>query len=263
MFLAQVRCITTSYVHCALVSIAAALLLGRPLAACAAERVATPDTPAALIVEGTIPLGDIRGRIDHLAVDVPRQRLYVAELGNDSVGVVDLKIGKTTRTLTGLREPQGIGYVPTTDTVYIANAGDGSVRVFRGLDLAPLGQIALGPDADNVRISQDSTHVFVGYGDGALAVIDPKTQGKVGEIALTAHPESFRLESAGISFSELRASRPLGVLELGSSCPSRIDFTSQCALAWGVLRQFGYSGQADEPLLGQQTLDIQPSAPAR
>jgi DNA-binding beta-propeller fold protein YncE len=123
--------------------------------------------------------------------------LYVAELGNDSVGVVDLKAGKTTRTLTGLREPQGIGYVPSTDTIYIANAGDGSVRVFRGADLASLGQIALGSDADNVRVNQDGSRVFVGYGDGALAAIDTKTQSKVADIPLKAHPESFRLESVG------------------------------------------------------------------
>lgn len=183
--------------QCAMVLIGVALIPGRTPAACAAQRGATQDTPAALIIEAKIPLGDIHGRIDHLAVDVTRRRLYVAELGNDSVGVIDLEAGKTTRTLTGLREPQGIGYVPTTDTIYIANAGDGSVRVFRGADLASLGQIALGSDADNVRVNQDGSRVFVGYGDGALAVIDPKTQGKVAEIALKAHPESFRLDASG------------------------------------------------------------------
>ena len=45
---------------------------------------------APLVLEVKIPLGRVRGRIDHLAVDVVRQRLFVAELGNDTVGVVDL-----------------------------------------------------------------------------------------------------------------------------------------------------------------------------
>jgi hypothetical protein len=103
------RCIGASYSPRALAPVAVVLLLGGTLEARAAERVAPNVTPAAFAVEATIPLGDIRGRIDHLAIDIPRQRLYVAELGNDSVGVVDLKAGKTTRTLTGLREPQGIG----------------------------------------------------------------------------------------------------------------------------------------------------------
>jgi DNA-binding beta-propeller fold protein YncE len=90
---------------------------------------ATQSAPAALTVEDKIPLGDVRGRIDHLAVDVARHRLYVAELGNDSLGVVDLQLGKTTQTVKGLREPQGVGYVPTTDSVYsrLRSESDGPV----------------------------------------------------------------------------------------------------------------------------------------
>jgi hypothetical protein len=65
----------------------------------------------ALVLEGKIALGRVSGRIDHLAVDLDRQRLFVAELGNDAVGVVDLKTMTTLSTLTGFREPQGIGYV--------------------------------------------------------------------------------------------------------------------------------------------------------
>src|SRR5262249_23605162 len=38
-----------------------------------------------------------------------------------------------------------------------------------------------------------SGHVFVGYGDGALAIIDPATNGKIADIPLHAHPESFQL----------------------------------------------------------------------
>jgi DNA-binding beta-propeller fold protein YncE len=173
-------------------TVAAAVLLGGSLMAHAAD-----DASAALTLETKIPLGDVRGRIDHLAIDVARHRLYVAELGNDSLGVVDLQVGKTTQTVKGLREPQGVGYVAATDSVYVANAGDGSVRVFRGSDLSPIGQIALGSDADNIRISQDGSRVFVGFGDGALGIIDPKTQRQVAQIPLKAHPESFRLETAG------------------------------------------------------------------
>jgi DNA-binding beta-propeller fold protein YncE len=150
-----------------------------------------------LELEAKIPLGDVRGRIDHLAVDLGRQRLYVAELGNDSLGVVDIKERKTIRTLTGLREPQGIGYVASTDTLYVANAKDGSVRLFQGTDLTPAGQIALGDDADNVRVDDTGHRVFVGYGSGALAVIDTATRAKIADIALKGHPESFRLEPSG------------------------------------------------------------------
>lgn len=42
-------------------------------------------TDAALVLEAKVPLGDVRGRIDHLGVDLARQRLFGAELGNDNV----------------------------------------------------------------------------------------------------------------------------------------------------------------------------------
>ncbi len=154
------------------------------------------DAPP-LGIESRIPLGEVQGRIDHLAVDLKRQRLYVAELGNDSIGVVDLETGRVIQTLRGLKEPQGIGYEASTDTLYVANARDGSVRFFKGENWAPLGSLDLGEDADNVRIDEVTHRVWVGYGSGALAIIDPNSRRKVADIPLQAHPESFRLASAG------------------------------------------------------------------
>jgi DNA-binding beta-propeller fold protein YncE len=152
---------------------------------------------AALVLEAKIPLGQVRGRIDHLAVDAARQRLFVAELGNDTVGVVDLAHHVVLRTLTGLHEPQGVGYEPTTDTLYVANAGDGAVQLFQGAELAPLGRIDLGADADNIRIDPNTHRVIVGYGRGALAVIDPVSRKKIGDIKLKGHPESFQITADG------------------------------------------------------------------
>ena len=162
-----------------------------------ADTDATATNGAPLVIEAKIPLGVVRGRIDHLAFDSRRQYVYVAELGNDSVGVVDVKQGMTVQTITGLREPQGIGYAPSSDTVYVANAGDGSVRLFRGTDLTLISKISLGEDADNVRIDDTAHRVFVGYGSGAVAVIDSTTQQKISEIRLDGHPESFQLEKGG------------------------------------------------------------------
>jgi len=86
----------------------------------------TPSPPL-LQLETKIPLGDVKGRIDHMAIDLPRRRLFVAELGNDTVGVVDLNEQKVQHVITELKEPQGVGYVPSSDTVFVTNAGDGSV----------------------------------------------------------------------------------------------------------------------------------------
>ena len=104
------------------------------------------------MLERKIPFGKVEGRIDHLAVDLARHRLFVAELGNGSVGVVDLEQGKVLERIGGLKEPQGVGYVPGPDTVYVASAGDGTLRRYAGEDLKPLGVTELGDDADNVRL---------------------------------------------------------------------------------------------------------------
>jgi YVTN family beta-propeller protein len=110
-------------------------------------------------LEVKIPLGKVRGRIDHMAIDLARQRLFVAELGNNSVGIVDLVTRKVIHTISGLRAPQGVGYLPEADILYVANADDGSVRLFRGSDYAAIGRINLGEDADNVRVDAAANRV--------------------------------------------------------------------------------------------------------
>src|SRR5262249_19332365 len=153
----------------------------------------TPETPV-LSLEAKIPLGAVKGRIDHMALDPMRSRLFVAELENNSVGIVDLKDRKVVHVITGLTEPQGVGYEPSTDTLYIANGGDGSVRFYLCAEYAETSRIALGDDADNVRIEPDTKHVLVGYGAGAIATIDPATRKKIADFRLPAHPEGFQFD---------------------------------------------------------------------
>jgi DNA-binding beta-propeller fold protein YncE len=129
-----------------------------------------------------------------MAVDLARQRLFVAALGHDSLAVVDLKSGRLDRLIGDLSEPQGVGYEPVRDTLYVANGGDGSLRLFHGADLSPAGRIGLGSDADNVRVDAKARRVFIGHGDGALAVIDADSQKTIASASLNAHPESFQLD---------------------------------------------------------------------
>jgi YVTN family beta-propeller protein len=173
-----------------LMSLFAELLVLLTAALCTA---ATASPAPTFTLETKIPLGDIRGRIDHAAFDPVHQRLYVAELGNNTVGVVDLRSHRVQATLPGYDEPQGIGYVPSSDTVYIANGGDGSVRMLRGGDLAPAGRLSLGSDADNVRVDDAAHRVYIGAGNGALVAIDTSEGKIVAHIQLGGHPESFQL----------------------------------------------------------------------
>ena len=166
----------------------AALVFGLPATGAAAQ------AERALLLEGKIALPGVSGRIDHMAVDLGRKRLLVAALGNGSLQAVDLAGGQRVKQITGLREPQGVGYAQKPDLVAVASAGDGLVRFFRGEDLAPAGSLAPGNDADNVRIDPRTGNIIVGYGSGGLAVIDPGKKSKIADVKLAAHPESFQID---------------------------------------------------------------------
>jgi hypothetical protein len=97
-----------------------------------------------LAIKETIPLGKVKGRIDHMAVDPGRKRLFVAELSNDSVGVVDLQGHRLETRLTGLDEPQSVAFAPGADTVFIAKTAEAKV--------APAGSV----QSSTRRIDQDS-----------------------------------------------------------------------------------------------------------
>ncbi len=170
-----------------------------------------------LVLEGKIALGSVSGRIDHFAIDADRRLLFVAELGNDSVGIVDLKEGKVSRRLSGLHEPQGVAYHAPTGTLYVANAGDGSVHLYQGPDFSPAGTIALGDDADNIRLDSRRNRIVVGYGKGALAIIDPISRKKVGDIPLKGHPESFQFDDTGARiFVNVPDARQIAVVDVDS-----------------------------------------------
>lgn len=151
---------------------------------------------APLVLERTIPLAAVSGRIDHLAIDLRRNRLLVAELGNGTVDVVDLATGKVVHRISGLSEPQGVVYVPQSDLIAVASGGDGTVKLFNGADFSTRGVFALGDDADNARVDPSTGHVVVGYGSGGLATIDPATARKIADVQLSDHPEGFGLSSS-------------------------------------------------------------------
>lgn len=173
---------------------------------------------APLELEARIALGMVRGRIDHLAVDPMRRRVFIAELGNNSLGIVDLNSARLLRRIADLSEPQGVAYVPHTDTVFVANGGDGTLRSFRGEDLVATARLELGSDADNVRVGGDPALVYVGYGSGALAVIDPINGSKRKDIALASHPESFQISHGTRQiFVNLPAAQSIAVIAADAS----------------------------------------------
>jgi DNA-binding beta-propeller fold protein YncE len=159
---------------------------------------------APLRLVATIPMPNVKGRIDHMDADVKGKRLFVAGLENGSLEVVDLQAGKWLRSVPGFQKPQGIAYVRELNKVFVASGDDGMVRVFRGdsLDLLDPIKLELGPN----RIIYDphTKYLYVGYGGkdagkdyGEVGIIDAKSDKLIGEIKVAAHPSEILLDRSG------------------------------------------------------------------
>jgi hypothetical protein len=144
----------------------------------------------------TIPLPGVSGRIDHMSMDTQGQRLFMAALGNDTVEVMDVATSKRLQTIGGCSEPQGLVFLPKLNCLFIANGGSDDLKMYDGGKFQLLKTISTLADADNVRFDATNHRVYVGYGSGALGVVD--TNGVLlASIPLDGHPESFQLEQNG------------------------------------------------------------------
>jgi len=143
---------------------------------------------------GSISLPGVSGRIDHLSYDSTNQKLFIAALGNNTVEVVDLKNKKVVHSIKDLDEPQGVAFIPERNSIFIANGANGECDIFKTDSFQKTNTIKLPGDADNVRYDEAEKKIYVGYGNGGIAIIDEATSKLINEIKLSGHPESFQID---------------------------------------------------------------------
>ena len=173
------------------------------------------DGVMTLTLERTIELPNVAGRIDHLAIDPQHQRLAVAELGNNSVDVIDIASGKVLHRIEGVGEPQGLAFTAEGGSLLVASRSDGGLHIYDTIGFELAATIPLGEDADNIRIDPRNGHAVIGYGDGALAVVDVEERTVLARIELGAHPEGFQIDARdGRAYVNLPDARVIGVVDL-------------------------------------------------
>jgi hypothetical protein len=152
----------------------------------------------------TISMPNVKGRIDHMAVDVKGKRLFVAGLENGSLEVVDLHTGKWLKSIPGFKKTQGVAYVPSLNKVFVASGDDGMLRVFRGDTLELLDPIKLDLGPNRVAYDPHTQLLYVGYGGkdagkdyGEVGIIDAKTNKHLGDVKVEAHPSELLLDQSG------------------------------------------------------------------
>lgn len=142
---------------------------------------------------GEIKMPGVHGRMDHLTYDSIRQILYIAALGNNTVEVADLHNMKLLDPIRGFDEPQGICFIQGLDRCVITNGGNGEVVFIDGATRLRKSTLKLESDADNVRYNSTNHKIYVGFGNGGIAVFDADSMRLKKVIPLPGHPESFQI----------------------------------------------------------------------
>src|SRR5213593_4211954 len=134
-----------------------------------------------------VPMPNVKGRLDHFGVDLEGRRLFVAALGDDqnTVEVIDLKMGKRIFTIPGQTKPQGVFYSPDFKKLFVANGTDGTCKIFAGETFRLIDNLPIGTDADHVGYDPATKYLYVGFGDaksGGLAIIDTRSNKHITDI---------------------------------------------------------------------------------
>ena len=158
---------------------------------------AQPQTNSLKLI-ASITLPDVSGRIDHLSFDGKHQLIFVAALGNNTIKVVDLKSKKVVHTIKNLHKPQGVVFIPESNSIFVANGYNGECDVFDANTFQKTTSIKLSGDADNVRYDAVAKKFYVGYGNGGIAIIDAATMKQINSVKLDGHPESFQLAKKSV-----------------------------------------------------------------
>ncbi|MGZ3839790.1 MAG: YncE family protein [Flavisolibacter sp.] len=171
-----------------------------------------------LKLDKEIALPGVQGRIDHMDANPKAGVLYMAALGNNTLEVIDFLHGRRIHTIGGLDEPQGVGFIPETDEIIVANGGSGDCNFYSAKNFEKMAAVHLPSDADDVRYDPTERKVYVGYGEGGIAIIDALTHKQTGDIKLPVHPEGFQLDKElDRIFVNLPGGHMIGVVDLKMS----------------------------------------------
>jgi DNA-binding beta-propeller fold protein YncE len=156
----------------------------------------------------TIPLPDAQGYLDHMAVDLKGQRLFLPVEQQKGIEVIDVRAGKVIHTITGFgKYPRKTVYLPETNQIWVDD-GDGTCKVFSGdtyelLKTIPLYNANSPPDPslipDNGTYDPVSHRFYIAItfdylnranvkqgATGSVAIVDTKTGKYLGDVKMDA-----------------------------------------------------------------------------
>src|SRR6266481_7049193 len=125
---------------------------------------ASAQEKQALRLVQTIPLPGVKGRLDHMGVDLEKKRLFVAAVANNTLEVVDLTAVNVTKSLAGFKDTQdALFLVDEFNKLYVSSL-DGHVRVFQVETFWPVQDFKIERDPNRLFYDPTTELIYFGYG---------------------------------------------------------------------------------------------------
>src|SRR5580692_8115986 len=121
------------------------------------------DKPALRLVQ-TIPLPGVKGRLDHMAVDLEKRRLFVAAVSNGTLEVLDLDAGKVINSIPGIKDAQDALFLGGQFNKLYVSSLDGTLRIFQGETFRLIQALKLEPDPNRLLYDPATDLIYFGYG---------------------------------------------------------------------------------------------------
>jgi hypothetical protein len=119
--------------------------------------------PALRLVQ-TLPLPGVSGRLDHMAVDVDKRRLFVAAVANGTIEVLDLDAGKAINSIPGIKDAQDALFLGGDFNKLYVSSLDGTLRIFQGETFRLIQALKLEPDPNRLLYDPATDLIYFGYG---------------------------------------------------------------------------------------------------
>jgi len=130
-----------------------------------------------------------------IAIEPSGARAFVANLGANTVSVVDLATNAIAHTLEhGFSQPNGLALSPDGSTLYVANFLSASLTVINTLTLSLITEVSCFKNLYTVIVSSDGKKVYASDpGEGKLVVIDAQSNRVIGKAGGFSKPYGLAL----------------------------------------------------------------------
>lgn len=176
--------------------------------------------------------------ISHMVALAPDgRRAYVANIGSDTVSVIDLNLGLLLQNLSTSAEPEGIAVTPDGSEIWVSNRDADTVMVFNATTLAMEVEFGAGETPIRIEMTPDGRHALVtNAGSNELWVFDVENRSEVARIAVGEAPIGLLIDPDGkrayvanvdadyISVIDTSTWEVVGRLEAGSA-PDGLGFS--------------------------------------